>query len=120
VSISPAVRNVGIILLLALAVFALPGGGTGAAVIEALIGILFAVAIGLLLFRLYRENRITIDGLGERHRLILYASLASLVFVAASARRWWDDSVLTIAWFALLAAAVYGLVATWRHWREYA
>lgn len=119
-SISPTARNVGIVLILALAVFALPGGGTGAAVVQNLIQILFAVGVGLFLMRMYREHRLTIHGLGDQYRLIFYASLAGLLFVATAARQWWDDSALTILWFALLALAVYGLVATWRHWREYA
>ena len=116
---STGARNIGIILLLAVAVYALPGGGTGAAVISAIIGIAFSVGIWLLLMRLYRENRMTIFGLDDRFRGILYASLAALLFLGAAAGRWWDNGPLTVLWLALLGAAIYGLVATYRHWREY-
>jgi hypothetical protein len=112
-------RNIGIILVLALAVFALPGGGTGAQIISALIGIAFSVAIWMLLMRMYRENRMTIFGLGDRYRGILYASLAGILFLGASASRWWAEGGLTVVWIVLLGAAGYGLVATFRHWRAY-
>ena len=112
-------RNLGIILLLALAVFALPGGRTGAGIISALIGIAFSVGIWLFLMRMYRENRMTIFSLGDRYRLILYASLAALLFVGAAAARWWDSGPLTALWLLMLGAAIYGLVATFRHCRAY-
>lgn len=114
---SAALRNIGIILLLAVAVFALPGGGTGAAIVRSLIAIAFSVGIWLFLIRMYRENRMTIFGLDDRFRAILYASLAGLLFAGASANRWWDTASLTLLWFVVLAGSIYGLVATYRHWR---
>ena len=102
-----------------MAVFALPGGGTGAGVVSALIGIAFSVGIWLFLMRMYTENRMTIFGLGDKFRLIFYASLAGLLFAGAAAEQWWDNGALTVAWFLLMAACIYGLVATYRHWRAY-
>jgi hypothetical protein len=117
--VNPAVRNVGIILLLAVAVYALPGGGTGADIVGAFISILFAIGIWFFLMRMYREHRTTIFALGDRFRGIFYASLAGLLFAGASARQWWDSGGLTVLWFVLLGSCVYGLVATYRHWRAY-
>ena len=116
---SSPVRNVGIVLLLALAVYALPGGGTGAEVIQTLISIAFAVAIWFFLMRMYREHRTTIYGLGDRFRGVFYASLAALLFAGAAAGEWFDSGPLTVAWLVMLGAAIYGLVATFRHWRAY-
>jgi hypothetical protein len=115
-----ALRNIGIIVLLAVAVFALPGGGTGAGVVEALISIAFFVGIWLIIMRLYRENRMTIFSLGDRYRGILYGALCGLLFAGAAAREWFDSAALTFLWFALVVACGYGLYATYRHWREYA
>src|SRR3712207_8673938 len=70
-------RNIGIVLLLAVAVYAVPGGGTAAGIIGALISIAFAVGIWLFLMRMYREHRATIFGLGDRHRGFLYGGLAA-------------------------------------------
>ena len=116
---NPAVRNVGIILLLALAVWALPGGGTGAGIVGAFISILFGAGIWFFLMRMYREHRVTIFGLGERYRAIFYVSLAGLLYAGAAARLWWDSGALTVLWFVLLGACIYGLVATFRYWRAY-
>ena len=113
-------RNIGIILLLAAAVFALPGGGTGASIVEALVSIAFGVAIWLVGMRIYRGNRTTIFGLGDRYRGMLYGSIAGIIFAGAAAGKWWDDAILTLLWFVLIGACLYGLVATFRHWREYA
>jgi len=117
---STTLRNIGIILLLAVAVFALPGGGTGAAIVSALIGIAFSVAIWFFLMRMYREYRVTIFSLGDRYRAILYGSAAAILFAGVAADRWWNTGPLTLLWFVLVAVAIYGLVATFRHWREYA
>jgi hypothetical protein len=114
-----ALRNIAIILLLAVAVFALPGGGTGAGIVEALISIAFLTGIWLFGMRLYRENRVTIFSLGDKYRGILYGSVCGLIFVGAATREWFDTAPLTFLWFAVLAACIYGLYATWRHWREY-
>ena len=116
-----ALRNIGIILVLAVAVWLLPGGGTAAGVISSLLGVAFAVGIWLILMRLYREHRLTIYGLGDQYRGVLYASLAALLFAGAAAGRdqWFGNPGLTLLWFVVLGAAVFGLVRTWRHWREY-
>jgi hypothetical protein len=113
-------RNVAIILLLAAAVYALPGGGTGAAIVEALVGIAFGVGIWLFLMRMYREHRTTLFSLGDRYRGILYASFCAILFLGASAGKWWDSAALTFLWLAIVVAAIYGFYATYRHWREYA
>ncbi len=116
---STTVRNVGIVLLLAVAVFALPGGGTGAAIVGALLSVGFGVGIWLFSMRMYREHRTTIFALGDRYRAILYASLLGLLLCGAAYRRWTGDAPLTFLWFALLLACFYGLYATFRHYREY-
>ena len=116
----PAPRNILIIVLIAAAVYAVPGGGTAAGIVSALISVAFALAIWLVLVYVYRNFRTTIFSLGDRHRAILYASLASILFLGASAGRFFDSPAGTFAWLAILGAAIYGAVAVFRHWREYA
>ncbi len=113
----PAPRNILIVLLIALAVYAIPGGGTAAAVVGQLISIAFYVSIWFALVYVYRNFRMTIFTLGDQHRGMLYAGLASILFLGAAADRFFDDAILTLLWFAILAAAAYCLVATFRHWR---
>ncbi len=118
--VSSTARNVLIILVLALAVWALPGGGTAADVIGQLISIAFFVALWFALVYVYRNFRMTIFTLGDRHRGMLYGGLAAILFLGASAGRFFDSAAGTFAWLAILGAAAYALVATFRHWREYA
>jgi hypothetical protein len=116
--VGPSPRNVLIIFLIALAVWAIPGGGTAAAIVGELLAIAFAVAIWFVLVYVYRNFRTTIFTLDERHRGFLYGGLAAILFLGASADRFFDDSALTLMWFVILGAAGYALVATFRHWRE--
>ncbi len=116
----PAPRNILIVVALALAVWLIPGGGTAAAIFETLVGIAFSVAIWFVLVYVYRNFRTTIFSLGDQHRGMLYGGLAAILFLGASANRFFDSPAGTLAWFAILAAAVFALVATFRHWREYA
>jgi hypothetical protein len=119
--VGPAPRNVIVVVLLAAAVYALPGGGTSAAIIGQLISIAFAVGIAFLIVRLYRENRMTIYGLGERHRALLYGALATLLFAAAAAHRMFDaGGAFALLWLVLVGGAAYALYLVWRQHREYA
>ncbi len=116
----PAPRNILIVLLIAVAVYAIPGGGIAAGIVQELISIAFAIAIWLVLVYVYRNFRTTIFSLGDRHRGMLYGALAAVLFLGASADRFFDESATTLLWLAILAGAGYCLVATFRHWREYA
>jgi hypothetical protein len=116
--VSSTTRNVLIILLIALAVWAIPGGGTAAGVVGQLISIAFFVAIWFMLVYVYRNFRLTIFTLGDRHRGMLYGGLAAILFLGAAADRFFDTSALTLLWFVILGTAIYCLVATFRQWRE--
>ena len=116
----PSPRNIAIIVLIAVAVWLIPGGGVAAGVVGELISIAFLVAIWFALVYVYRNFRTTIFSLGDRDRGFLYGVLASILFLGASADRFFDNAALTLLWFAILAAAGYALVTTFRHWREYA
>jgi hypothetical protein len=118
--VGPAPRNIVIVLLIAAAVYAIPGGGTAAAIVASLISIAFAVSIWFALVYVYRNFRTTIFSLGDRHRGFLYAGLAAILFLGASADRFFDSAAGTFAWLAILGAAAYALITTFRHWREYA
>jgi hypothetical protein len=100
----------GLVLLLALALTALPGGGSGLTALLTILLIAFFVAIALLAYRLYREHRFTLDSLEPRSRLILYGSigLAFLTFTA-TARMWNAGGLGLLAWFGLLALCSYGV-----------
>jgi hypothetical protein len=112
-------RNVAIVALIAAAVFLLPGGGQAASTFEAVLLVGFGVGIGYLGLRLYRENRVALHGLGDRHRGLLYGTLALGAFVVLGQKRMWETSLGELVWFALVAFVIYGLMVVYRHWRTY-
>jgi Kef-type K+ transport system membrane component KefB len=97
-------RNIAIIALIAAAVVVIPGGGPAVNVILTVIGIAFFAAIALLGYRLYMENRFTLDALPTRDRTILYVSVAIAMLGFAGASRWG-----VLVFVALLALASYGV-----------
>jgi hypothetical protein len=114
----PAI-NVAVVLLIAAAVFLLPGGGQAARTFEALLMIGFGVGFGYLGLRMYREYRVTIHGLGDKHRAGLYGSLALAAFLVAGRERMWATGLGELVWFALALLVIYGLMVTYRRWRSY-
>jgi hypothetical protein len=128
--------NVAVIAAIAAAVYFVPGGGRAANTAEALLYIGFGVGIGYFGLRLYREYRVTLHGLGDRRRALLYGALAlGMVAIVARARLWYSGLQVNasgqvvqvhrwggggeVLWFAIVGLVVYALVAVYRFWRTY-
>ena len=110
----------GVIALVALALTVLPGGGSALDVALTLLSIAFFVAIGFLVFRLYRQYRFELDTLDDRTRLVLYGSvgLALLTFTATS--RLFDTGGFgALTWLVLLGLASYGVYWVWMRYRSF-
>jgi len=116
---SETIRNVVIVLLLGAIVAFLPGGGTGAAVLGAVLGTLILASFVFLAVRWYGEHRLDLDTLGPRHRALLYGALALVVFALAGRGKLLDSGLGAIVWMACLLGAAYAAYLVWRHWREY-
>ena len=127
-------RNVAIILAIAAAVYFIPGGGRAASTFEAALWVAFALGIGYLALRMYREHHIALYGLGDRHRGLLYGAAALGVFVWIVRKRMWYalqvrggeivqvhrwDGVGEFVWFVLVGLVVYSLLIVYRHARSY-
>jgi hypothetical protein len=112
-------RNVAIVALIAAAVYVLPGGGRAASTFEALLYVAFAIGIAYLGLRLYRENRVALHGLGDRHRALLYGALAGVLFALTARVRMWQTGLGELVWFALVGFLAYTLLTVYRHWRSY-
>jgi hypothetical protein len=112
-------RNVAIVVLIAAAVHLLPGGGRAASTFEALLWVAFGIGIAYLGLRSYREYRIALHGLGDRHRGLLYGGLAGVVFAYAARPRMWQTGIGELTWFVLTGLVVYALLEVYRHWRAY-
>ena len=112
-------RNVAIVVLIAAAIYFLPGGGRAANTFEALLWVAFGVGIAYLGLHLYREHRIALHSLGDRHRGLLYGGVAGAVFAYAARSRMWQTGLGELAWFVLAGLVVYVLLEVYRHWRAY-
>ena len=112
-------RNIAIIALIAAAVEFLPGGGRVAEAFAAALWVVFAAGFAFFGYRLYREHRVDLYGLGNRHRALLYGALAVGFATAASQPRMWQTGFGEFVWFALIGLAVYTLLAVYRYSRTY-
>ncbi len=127
-------RNVAIILAIAAAVYFIPGGGRAAGTFEAALWTVFALGIGYVGLRMYREHHVALFSLGDRHRGLLYGSVALAVFLWVVRSRMWYalqvrgaeiaqvhrwDGFGEILWFVMVGLVVYSLLAVYRHARSY-
>jgi hypothetical protein len=110
----------GVIMLIALALVVLPGGGSALEVVLTLLTVTFFAAIAFLVYRLYRQYRFDLDTLDPTIRLALYGSLALAVLTFTATNRLFDaGGGGVLLWFALLAAASYGLFWAWTRYRRF-
>jgi hypothetical protein len=118
VSIETA-RNIGIVVVLGLAVWLLPGGGEGAAFVTQLLNAIFIVLMALGCGILYRRFRGDIFALGDQWRFALYAAIGIAVVTVAASGRLFDTAAGAVIWFGLIAAASYTLYLVWQQHRSY-
>lgn len=103
-------RNIAIIMLLALIVAEVPGGGELARGIVAAITILFLVLIGGLAYQFYRQNQLDYLQLGERQRGLLVAALGAIVLMIAGADELLESGLGLFVWLAVLGISIFTLV----------
>ncbi|HET7588962.1 MAG TPA: hypothetical protein VFK14_02080 [Solirubrobacterales bacterium] len=108
-------RNVAIVMLLALGIAFLPGGGNvAAAVLTALIMALLA-GIAWMVYTLSRENQLTLATLSDGRRAILYGAIGMLALLVAGSDKLFATGGGTLLWILLLAASI---AAIWKVWME--
>jgi hypothetical protein len=118
VSIETA-RNIGVIVLLGLVVWLVPGGGDGADFVMQLLNAIFIVLMALGCGILYRNFRGEIFALGDLWRFALYAAIGVAVVTVAASRRLFETGPGALAWVALIGAASYTLYLVWQRHRSY-
>ena len=113
-------RHIAIVLLLAVAVWQVPGGDAAGITVSNVLSLIFVGGLLFLGYRLYMENRETIFGLEERQRAVLYAGAALIAITLVATRRMWDAGGLgAVVWLMMIGAGVYAIVGVWRAYREY-
>jgi uncharacterized protein involved in cysteine biosynthesis len=115
-----ALRNFAIIAVIALLIVVAPGGGTGLSVALWLLTVAFFAAIAFFGYRMYRENRFTIDSLSTTERAVAYCAIG-LAFVnfTATNRLFNLGGGGVLIWLAVLGLCSYGIYWVWRHASEY-
>ena len=112
-------RNIGVIVLLGLVVWLVPGGGDGARFVMQLLNAIFIVLMALGCGILYRNFRGEIFALGDLWRFALYAAVGVAVVTMAASGRLFETGPGAIVWFALIGAASYTLYLVWQRHRSY-
>jgi hypothetical protein len=107
-------RNVAIILALAAAVDLLPGGGAAAATALALLTLVFLAAIAWFVYRLYRDQEMTLATLTDARKAGLFGAVGgiALLVVAYDEFKSWTGGILL--WVALMAGCVAAIFLIWR------
>lgn len=108
-------RNVTIVMLLAVVVAFVPAGGNAADTILTAITMGFLAAIAWSLYVLSRQQQLTLASLSERRRAILYAALGLIALLIAGSDEMLESGGGTLAWILLLGASV---AVIWRVWIE--
>jgi hypothetical protein len=108
-------RNVAVVMLLALAVAFAPHGGNVADAILTAITMGFLAGIAWTLFVLGRQNQLTLASLTDGRRAILYGALGLIALLVAGSDEMFASGGGTLAWILLLGASVG---AIWKVWTE--
>ena len=109
------VRNIAIILVLALGVAFLPGGGNAANTVLTALTMGFLAAIAWLLYTVSRQNRLTLATLSDGRRAILYGAFGLIALLIAGTDEMFNTGGGTLAWILLLGVSA---AAIWRIWLE--
>jgi drug/metabolite transporter (DMT)-like permease len=114
-----AARNFGILALIALAIVALPGGGSTLNVVLAVLSIAFFVLIAMFGYRLYRDQQLTLDSMTDRQRFVLYASIGLAFLTFTATPRLFHSGLGVLVWLVLLGLASYGVMWVFISYRRY-
>ena len=114
------IRNFAILLLIALAVWQLPGGSAATGTINNILGLIFAAGLVFFGYRMYMEHRGSLFMLEDRVRGLLYGSAALIALALIGTWEAVGEGGLgVLVWLALIGAGAYGCVTVWRTSREY-
>jgi hypothetical protein len=100
-------RNVVIVLAIAAVVALVQGGQTAANVALQALSLVFLGVIVYFLSIIYRQYRVTLYGLGDRRRALLYVALGVGTLTLTASSKLWATGAGSVAWVLLLAVSAY-------------
>ncbi len=108
-------RNIAIILLLAVGVAFVPGGGNAADTVLTALTMGFLAGIAWMLYTMSRQKQLTLSTLSDSRRAILYGAFGLIALLVAGTDEMFDSGFGTLLWLVLLAGSI---AAIWRIWLE--
>lgn len=109
------IRNVAIIAVLAAGIAFLPGGGDAANTVLAALTMVFFAAIAWLVYRLYRDQQLTLATLTDARRAALFGAVGAMaLLVVAAYNDVFDGGGGLVLWIALMAGCVAVVFLIWR------
>jgi hypothetical protein len=115
----PTLRNVAIIAVAALAIAVLPGGGAAAETTLTAVSMAFLAAIAFFVYRLYREQQMTMMTLTDGRRAILFGAVGAIALLIVGFEEFSDWAGGLAVWVVLMAAAVLAIFLVWREASTY-
>ena len=73
----------------------------------------------LLGVRFYRENRVAIFSLGDKHRALAYGAIAAIILALAGRRELTQTGLGSLVFVVLIAGALGAGYAVFKHHRAY-
>lgn len=108
-------RNVAIIMLLALLVAFLPGGGNLAAALLTALTMALLAGIAWMVYTVSRENQLTLATLTDSRRAVLYGAVGLITLLIAGTDKLFSTGGGTLLWIVLFAISIG---AIWRVWMD--
>lgn len=109
-----AIRNVAIIVLIALALTFLPAGSNIASGLLTALGLVIGVSIVAMLIDLWRRTGLQRDAFTDRQRWLIYGSCGAIALMIVGADEMLASGPGTVAWIAILALSGWLIFNTWR------
>jgi Sec-independent protein secretion pathway component TatC len=112
-------RNVAIVMLLALFVAFAPHGGNAAETVLTAITMGFLAGISWTLYVLSRENQLTLATLSDGRRAVLYGAFGMIALLIAGSHELFSSGAGTLAWILLFAGSVAAIYLIWKEANTY-
>jgi hypothetical protein len=113
------VRNIAIIAALAAVVDFAPGGGAAADTVLAALTMIFFAAIVWMVYRLYREQQMTLATLSDGRKAGLFGAVGAIALLVVAYDDFIDWTGGLLLWLALLAGCIAVIFLIWREATTY-
>jgi hypothetical protein len=112
-------RNIAIIAALAAVVDFAPGGGAAADTVLAALTMIFFAAIVWMVYRLYREQQMTLATLSDGRKAGLFGAVGVIALLVVAYDDFIDWTGGLLLWLALLAGCIAVIFLIWREATTY-